>query len=88
MTAFVITAAAGDVSQLLVVWQGCFQTVCFLSVEIVCNMHQRGTNVSDYFYLRYSTRILVVLMCYVDEPCVDGLGWFGHWHSWSYVLIK
>ena len=23
-----------------------------------------------------------------QERCIDGLGWFGHWHSWSCVLIE
>jgi len=31
---------------------------------------------------------LVVWLCDSDqEPCVYGLGCFGHWHSWSCILI-
>jgi len=32
-------------------------------------------------------RLFVWLRDCDQEPCVYGLGVFGHWHSWSCVLI-
>ena len=34
-----------------------------------------------------SPPLVVWLRDYDQEPCVYGLGLFGHWHSWSCVLI-